>query len=60
MKLTDVEIPPVDDTGAARPPLLGCDAWKSRRRFFPSTISCILATASVCNITNQFLLSNSK
>ena len=51
-KLTDDEIPLVDDTGAAQLTLLGCelatfDARKSLRRFFPSIISCILATASV-------------
>ena len=52
LKLTDVEIPPTDDAGAAQPMLLDCelatlDARKSLRRFFPSIISCILATASV-------------
>jgi len=51
VKLTDEEIPPADDTGAVQPTLLGCelvtpDARKSLRKFFPSIISCILATAS--------------
>jgi len=52
VKLTDEEIPLADDTGAAQLTLLGCDpatldARKSLRRFFPSIISCIRATASV-------------
>jgi len=48
MTLTDEDIPLADDTGAARLTLLAMlDARKSLRRFFPSTISCILATASI-------------
>jgi len=52
LKLTDEEIPPSDDTGAAQLTLLVCElvtpnSRKSLRRFFPSIISCILATASV-------------
>jgi len=52
LKLTDVEIPPTDDAGGVQPTPLGCelvtlDARRSLRRFLPSIISCILATASV-------------
>jgi len=53
VKLTDEEMPLADDTRDAPLTLLGCelatldDAPKILRRFFPSIISCILATASI-------------
>jgi len=58
VKLTDDEIPLLDDNGAVQPTLLDCEfaaaeEWKSRCRFFPSIISCILATASVATDTDS-------
>jgi len=64
LKLTDVEIPPTDDTGAAHPALHGwelgmLDIRRSLRRFFPSIISCILVTASEAKPHSQQMQTSS-
>ena len=58
-----MEIPLPDDVGAVQPIPPGCElatvdgARRSRRRFLPSIISCILATASVAKPHSQQMYS---